>query len=224
MLDSTLRPVKDTLLAPVANGPLRGVSPFAVSIAALAASIGAAFAAWQGLIVASIGLWLLGRTLDGLDGLLARTHGRQSDLGGLYDFLFDTIGYVAVPIGIAAGVDNRATWIATAIVLGSFYLNAVSLGHVAAVLEKRALGASGSGEPTSTTLPRGLIEGTETIVFFTVALAVPTGAWIVWVVMAAAGGLTVVERTHWVTRRLADLDRPTPSRVTPLPTGRRNAA
>ncbi|MEM1335676.1 MAG: CDP-alcohol phosphatidyltransferase family protein, partial [Actinomycetota bacterium] len=105
MLDSTLRPVKDRLLAPVATGAPVWIHPIAVSAIGLAASLGAAVAAWRGAIVASVGLWLLGRLLDGVDGAIARASGRQSDLGGLLDFLFDTVGYAAVPIGIAAGGD-----------------------------------------------------------------------------------------------------------------------
>ena len=42
--------------------------------------------------------------------------------------------------------------------------------------------------------------------FFTVALAVPSSAWIVWIVMAAAVVLTVVERTRWISRQLASED------------------
>ena len=231
MLDSTTRPMKDALLAPLARGPVGRVHPLVVSGLGLVASIGAAVAAWQGAIVLSIALWILGRTLDGLDGVLARTQGRQSDLGGLLDFLFDTIGYVAVPLGIAAAVGTQTTWIVTAVLLGTFYLNAVSLGHVAAVLEKRALGAAASGSPTSTVLPRGLIEGTETVLFFTVALAVPSSAWIVWSVMAAAVVVTVAERTRWIARRLAadtakdgHPSNENSAEVTDLRPGRRNAA
>ena len=55
---------------------------------------------------------------------------------------------------------------------------------------------------TSTILPRGLIEGTETIVFFTLALAAPSIAWIVWTAMAVAVVCTVAERTRWIARQL----------------------
>ena len=80
--------------------------------------------------------------------------GRSSDIGGLLDFVFDTIGYAAVPLGLAFGIDDRGTWIATAVLLATFYLNAVSLGYVAALLEKRSLGAVAQGQPTSAVLPR----------------------------------------------------------------------
>ena len=142
-------------------------------------------------------LWLLGRVADGLDGVAARASGRSSDVGGLVDFVFDTIGYAAIPLGLAFGVDERGTWIATAVLLATFYLNAVSLGYVAALLEKRSLGAAAQGQPTSATLPRGLVEGTETIVFFTLALAVPDAAATIWWVMSAAVFVTALERVRW---------------------------
>ena len=206
MLDSALRPVKDAALGPIVSGPLARVHPTALSVLGLLSSVGAAAAAWRGSVALAISLWLIGRVLDGLDGAVARSTGRQSDLGGLLDFLFDTVGYALIPLGIAAGVDDRVTWIATAVVLGSFYLNAVSLGHVAAVLEKRGTAAPPHARITSTVLPRGLVEGTETIVFFTLALAFPAIAWTVWMVMAIAVVVTVIERTRWIAGQLTSLE------------------
>ena len=203
MLDSTLRPVKDAVLEPLAVGPVARLHPIVVSCAALAASLGAATAAWRGAIAASVALWLLSRVVDGFDGTIARVTGRQTDLGGLLDFGFDTIGYAVIPLGLALSFDDRPTWIATAVVLGTFYVNAVSLGHVAAVLEKRDLGAAAAGQQTSTVLPRGLVEGFETIVFFTIALAFPAMAWVVWSVMAVAVIVMVAERSRWIARHLS---------------------
>ena len=142
MLDTALRPVKDAALAPIVSGPAARVHPTALTILGLMSTVGAAGAAWRGLVVPAVSLWLLGRLFDGLDGAVARSTGRQTDLGGLLDFLVDTFGYALIPLAIAAGVDDRTTWIATAVVLGTFYLNAVSLGHVAAILEKRSAGAA----------------------------------------------------------------------------------
>ncbi|MEL6894017.1 MAG: CDP-alcohol phosphatidyltransferase family protein [Actinomycetota bacterium] len=207
MLDATLRPMKDRLLAPVAAGPAGRAHPIAISVLALVVTVAAAIAAARGAVVLSVGLWLLGRILDGLDGQVARATGRQSDLGGLLDFLFDTIGYAAVPIGLAVGVDDRALWIATAVVLATFYVNAVSLGHVAAILEKRALGAIARGESTSVTMPRGVVEGAETMVFFALALSFPEQAHVIWSVMAIAVVVTVTERTIWASRTLHRADR-----------------
>lgn len=197
MLDSTMRPLKDRLLAPVARTPLVRLHPVAISTVGLGASLAAAVAAWQLMPVLAVSLWLFGRVADGMDGVVARAGGRSSDVGGLLDFVFDTVGYAAIPLGLAFGIDDRATWIATAVLLATFYVNAVSLGYVAALLEKRSLGAVAQGQPTSATLPRGLVEGTETIVFFTLALAFTDAATTIWWVMAAAVLVTAGERVRW---------------------------
>ncbi|MFT6293448.1 MAG: phosphatidylglycerophosphate synthase [Ilumatobacter sp.] len=203
MLDSMMRPVKDRLLAPLISTPLIRLHPSVISAIGLAFSLGAATAAWRQIPLLAVALWMVGRIADGVDGLAARATGRASDTGGLLDFVFDTIGYAAIPIGLAFGLDDRLGWIATAVLLASFYLNAVSLGYIAALLEKHALGAAATGQPTSAVLPRGLIEGTETIVFFTIALAFPDAATTVWWIMAALVTVTALERVRWAHGRLS---------------------
>lgn len=202
MLDSALRPVKDRLLAPLTKTAIVRVHPTVISVVGLLLSLGAAVAASQRLVVVAVIAWLAGRLADGLDGLAARSSGRESDLGGLLDFTFDTIGYAVIPIGVAFGVDTRAGWIVTAVLLAAFYLNSVSLGYVAALLEKRGLDAATQRRATSAVLPRGLVEGTETIVFFTLALAfIDASPWI-WSVMAGLVTLTAVERVRWAAKGL----------------------
>ena len=221
MLDSTLRPVKDRLLARATRTPIGRLPPMVISSAGLVASLGAAVAAWRLMPLVAVGLWLFGRLADGLDGAVARATGRSSDVGGLVDFVFDTIGYAAIPLGLAFGLDERGVWVVTAVLLASFYVNAVSLGYVAALLEKRAVAASSAPHPvncelseeksrstahtsraerrvpTSAVLPRGFVEGTETIVFFTLALAFPDAASTIWWVMAIAVLFTALERLRW---------------------------
>lgn len=194
MLDGPLRPAKDRLLAPLVHGPLRSAPPLAVTLTALVASLAAAVAAWQSLPVAAVTLWLLSRLADGLDGAIARQQGSAGDRGGLLDIVADTIGYAAVPLGIAAGIDTRAVWVVVAVLLATFYVNAVSWTYLAALLEKREAGARATGTVTSTVMPRGLVEGAETIVFFALALAWPAAAPWILAVMAGAVGITVVER------------------------------
>lgn len=200
MLDSALRPVKDRLLAPLIGTRLGRVSPTLISAIGLVLTLAAAVAAWQQLTVIAVALWLAGRLADGIDGLVARASGRATDVGGLLDFVFDTIGYASIPLGLAFGLDTRTLWIATAVVLASFYLNAVSLGYVSALIEKRDQHGSSA---TSVVLPRGLVEGSETMVFFTAALALPDASPIIWSVMAAAVIVTAIERVRWATRSLS---------------------
>ncbi len=203
MLDGPLRPAKERLLAPLTRGPLAAVPPLALSLLALGGAIGAAVAAWQQFALVAVALWLLCRLADGLDGLVARHQGTASDRGGLVDIVFDTIGYAVIPIGLAAGIDTRAAWIIVAVLLATFYVNAVSWTYLAALLEKRAVGATATGASTSTIMPRGLVEGTETIVFFAVALAWSGGAVATMTVMAGAVAVTIVERLWWARKVLA---------------------
>ena len=174
-----------------------------VSVLALVAALGAATAAWQQMSVAAVALWLISRIADGLDGALARHQEVASDAGGLIDIVFDTVGYAVIPLGIAAGVDTRAAWITVAVLLATFYVNAVSWTYLAALLEKRNAGAAAVGASTSTIMPRGLVEGTETIVFFAVALAWPGRAVAVLATMAAAVAITIAERMWWARGVLA---------------------
>ena len=203
MLDGRLRPAKDRLLEPAIRGPVGGVPPLVLSGGALMLAVGAAIAASQQVAAIAVAAWLLSRLADGLDGAVARHQGVSSDRGGLVDMVADTIGYAAIPLGIAAGLDTRAAWITVAFLLATFYVNAVSWTYLAALLEKRGHGATATDASTSTIMPRGLVEGTETIVFFTIALAWPAGATTVLAVMAAAVGLTIVERLWWARAVLA---------------------
>ncbi len=197
MLDSTLRPAKDRLLGPLARGPVGRLPPMWISVIGLLFTLAAAVAAAQQLAVIGLTLWLVGRVADGVDGLVARSRDRASDLGGLTDIVADVVGYAAIPVGIAFGIDDRAGWIATSVLLATFYVNVTSWAYLSAILEKRDLSARSSGQPTSVAMPRGLIEGTETIVFFSVALFFLDAATTVWWIMAAAVAVTTAERLRW---------------------------
>ncbi len=220
MLDDRLRPVKERVLAPLARGVGRRVPAGVVTWTALGVTLGAAGAAWQGAFLVAAGLWLAGRILDGLDGVVARARGESSARGGYLDLVLDTVGYAVIPLALAAHHGTAGWWTAVAFLLASFYLNAVSWGYLSGLL---AAGESGGAGPdprvgpdapaggegfTSAPLPRGIIEGTETVVLYTLILALP--AWslaLVWV-MAGLVALTVVERVRWGMRRLGSSDPP----------------
>lgn len=185
MIDRELRPLTGRVLDPLAARVPTAVGPLALSLAAAAIGLGAAGAAWAGLPALAVAAWLLSRLLDGLDGAVARCRGIASDLGGYLDLVLDTVVYAAVPLGIAAHLDERGAWIAVAVLIATFYVNAVSWAVLSAVLEKRAAGAVATGERTSVTMPRGLVEGAETIALFTAMLALPDAAPALFWAMAA---------------------------------------
>jgi phosphatidylglycerophosphate synthase len=202
MFDQRLREVKETALGPVAQVLARRVGPLPLSIGGVALSVSAAVAAWRGLVVLSVVAWLTSRMLDGLDGMVARCSGAASDFGAYIDIMLDTVGYTTVPLGVAASQDRLSVWLAAAFLLASFYLNAMSWTYLSALLEKRAMGASVTGEMTSVTMPCGLIEGTETIILFTLFLLFPSAAPVLFAVMAGAVAVTAVQRLVWANRGL----------------------
>jgi hypothetical protein len=74
--------------------------------------------------------------------------------------------------------------------------------YLAALLEKRDVGAVDAGELTTITMPAGLIEGAETIVFYTLFLVFPDHAALLFQVMAVAVLFTAAQRLVWAIRTL----------------------
>ena len=198
MTDAYLRRPKEALLGPVARRT--PVHPTAITLVALVPGIGAALAAADGRSVLAVSLWLLNRLLDGLDGAVARQRDRQSDLGAYLDILSDFLVYAALPIGLAAKTGTQDAWIAAAVLLASFYVNTISWAYLAALIERRDLPRE--GEYTAVAMPGGLIEGAETVVVYSLMLAVPAWSTALFWAMAAAVAITVGQRVVWALRNL----------------------
>ena len=197
MLDARLRPVKERLLGPV-TASIATVAPAdAVTGVALAVTLASAALAWADRPSLALVAWLLGRLLDGMDGPIARHRGEASDWGGYLDIVADTVGYAAVPIGVALGIDRTSGWVTVAVLLGTFFVNTISWAFLAAVLEKRGAGASATGEMTTVTMPPALVEGTETIVLFSLFVALPALAPLIFALMAAMVSVNVLQRLRW---------------------------
>lgn len=203
MIDRRLRVAKDLVVEPVAARMAGRVPPMLLTLLAFLAGVGGGVAAGFGLRWTAVAVWLAGRVFDGLDGAVARRSGHQSDLGGYLDMLGDTIGYAAVPIGVAVSQDDTTVWIACAVLLAAFYVNTMSWTFLAAIAEKRGSGAIEQGERTTIHMPAGLIEGAETIVFFTLMLAVPGRATELFVAMAVLVAVTIGQRVAWAVRNLS---------------------
>ncbi len=202
MFDDLLRAFKDRLLAPLARALGPSCPPAVVTLCALAAGVAAAWLAAERSYPWAVAAWLANRVLDGLDGAVARVHGRASDLGGYLDILCDFAVYALVPIGLVAGAPTSEGWRALAILLAAFYLNAASWLYLAAVLERRGRGAVVSGQLTSVAMPAGLIAGTETIVFYTLFLLLPAQAVPLFLTMAVLVLVGVTQRAVWAGRTL----------------------
>lgn len=190
------------MVGPAARVVAGRIGPGGLTVLSLAGGLGGGVAAGFGLRWQAVALWLLGRVFDGLDGAVAREGDRQSDLGGYLDMMADTIGYAAVPIGIATAQASSGTWTWCAVLLATFYVNTMSWTYLAAIAEKRGGGAGVTGERTTIHMPAGLVEGAETIVLFVLMLSFPDRA--IWWFSAMAGlvGITVVQRVVWAVRNL----------------------
>lgn len=201
MVDKALRVPKQRLLEPLVKR-LGQVSPAFLTLTGLGVGLLAALIAALGYPWPALGMWLVNRLIDGLDGELARFRDTQSDFGGYLDIMADLCVYAALPIGLTLAQPSASAWFALAALLGSFYINAGSWMYLAALLEKRALGAARRGEKTSITMPTGIIEGTETVVFYTLFLALPPFFVPLFWTLAILVLVTTVQRLLWAYKTL----------------------
>lgn len=196
MFDHLLRGLKDRLLMPLAM-LFRGVAPNVLTLTAFVFGITAAIAAWQGVWLAGLLLWALNRITDGLDGTVARVAERQTDFGGYLDILLDFIVYAAIPVAFAIQSADRNVLVWTAVLEATFFVNACSWMYLSAVLEKRASGASATGELTTVTMPPALVAGFETVVFFALFYLFPTHLVTLFGTMSVLVGINVIQRLLW---------------------------
>ena len=191
MLDSVLRKPKDRLLQPITVALAGHVSATAITLTGLATGILAAMLIGFDLRVGGLVLWLLNRLFDGLDGAVSRLDGTQSDFGGYLDLMCDVIVYAAVAIGLAAG-GGLETWVATAIMLAAFYINITSWLLISAIIARRH--AEGQDGPTTVKIHRGLLEGTETILVYSVLILLPEFRFTLMLAASAAAFYSIGER------------------------------
>lgn len=151
----------------------RGVTADVVTLAGLGVGLAAAAViALGGSGWIALGLVLTSRLADGLDGAVARVHGK-TDFGGYLDIVSDFIFYAAVPLAFVLR-DPGTNAVAGAFLLASFYINGATFLGFAILAEKRGLQTRARGEK-SLYFTAGLLEGTETIVFFALLCLWPSG-------------------------------------------------
>jgi len=166
----------------------RGVSAAAVTWLGLLAGIGACAAAATSTWAVALALWLLNRTLDGLDGAIARREG-PTDLGGMLDLLADFVVYGGFLLAVAVAIPGAR--IACSAALVAVLLNNVALLSFASLVEKRGLAF---GDERSLRFTSALVEGTETIVVYALICALPGQAELIVWGFAAAVAVGVLQR------------------------------
>lgn len=202
MLDNALRGVKEQLLLPAAWAVGRALHPNIITLIAFVWGIMAAlFLAWQWYMW-GLAFWLLNRFFDGLDGTVARENNLQTDFGGYFDILTDFVIYALVPITLVYAAPSEAAYLSLAFLLGVFYINSASWMYLSAILEKRARGATATGEMTSVTMPSGIIGGAETIVFYCAFILLPQYIVPLFVLMGLLVMVTIGQRLVWAMKTL----------------------
>jgi phosphatidylglycerophosphate synthase len=200
MVDQALR----ARLAPSLNSVARrlaalGVAPESLTGAGVLVGVGACVCVATGSVMAALGLWLLNRALDGLDGPVARQR-EPTELGGLLDFVADFIVYAGFVVGVAIGrPDARLACVA---LLAAYLVNNVVLLSFSSVIERIGLRL---GDERSLRLLPGLAEGTETIIVYVLFCVAPGASAVIAWAFAGVVAVTAGQRVIQAARTLAAL-------------------
>lgn len=204
MLDGVMRKLIDPPLNAAGKGLAdAGITANAMTLFGLGLGLAAAVAlaaswTWWALL-----LLLLSRLADGLDGAIARAS-RKTDFGGYLDITADFLFYGAIPFGLILA--NPATnSIPGAFLLLAFYFNGGTFLGYAILAEKHQLTTAQRGIK-SLYFTDGLMEGTETIVFFLIMAIWPYTFPVMATLFAVLTFATAVGRLLMAHRLFGDIE------------------
>lgn len=200
MRDMALRAKKDELLVPLARRSFGSVHPNVVSLVAMGVGLIAVVAVMQEQYRVGLLLWILNRILDGLDGVVARVHDKQSDFGGYLDLILDFVIYLALPVGFVVANPTALNLWSLVALFAAYTLNLLSWTTLSALLEKRRRTAA--RRLTSVEMPTGLIEGAETILVYSLFFLLPAYIGPIFLVFAGLVLITASQRVVWAARHL----------------------
>ncbi len=170
MLDRPVRRRIDPWLDALAARLVRwGVPASAVTVVGFVIGVAGCVAIAFGWHRTALGLILANRLADGLDGAVARRT-RPTDAGGFLDIVLDTIFYSGVPFAFALA--DPARLLPACFLIYSFVGTGGSFLAFAVIAAKRGV-VSDPERRKSFFYSIGLMEGTETIVFFILFCLLP---------------------------------------------------
>mgnify|MGYP001088382459 CR=1 FL=1 len=171
MFDRHARQFIDPPLNQIGRGlAARGWSADAVTLIGLGLGLLAALMIALGQPAWALIPLLASRLADGLDGALARAT-QKTDFGGYLDIAVDFLFYGAIPMAFVMH-DPALNGAAGAFLLASFYFNGTSFLGYAILAEKHGHKTDAQGQK-SLFYSNGILEGTETIVFFVILCLLP---------------------------------------------------
>jgi CDP-diacylglycerol---glycerol-3-phosphate 3-phosphatidyltransferase len=172
-----LRPLYGNIIRPVGSALARlGVHPNVVTFAGIGLFGGAGWYAYAGCWGASIAFAVVGAIMDGLDGLIAREHGKKSLFGAVLDSTADRITEILWTGGLLAYYASAGGRQGLLGALAAF--SAASAGGLVSYVKARAEGAGIS-------VSRGLMQRPERIILLCILLLAGKGV-MVWGLTAFA--------------------------------------
>lgn len=193
MLDRVARQIIDPPLNTIGRSLAAfGVSANAVTLVGLILGLIAAITVATGAPTWALLPLLASRVADGLDGAVARATAK-TDFGGYLDIAADFLFYGAIPAAFVIA-DPSTNGAAGAFLLASFYFNGTSFLGFAMLAEKYGHSTDAQGQK-SLYYSNGLLEGTETILFFVLLCLLPAHfsvmSWIFGTLCFLTGGLRI---------------------------------
>ena len=163
MLDRPVRKLIDPLLdIPAKFLAARRISANAITVTGFLLGMLSCVAISRHSYEIALALILANRFADGLDGMVARRT-QASDLGGFLDIVLDVVFYAGVPFSFA--LSDSKLLLPACFLIYSFMGTTGSFLAYAAISAKRGLTTDRDGKK-SFFYSVGLMEGTETIIFF----------------------------------------------------------
>jgi phosphatidylglycerophosphate synthase len=194
MFDSQIRPIID----PASDRVGRvfadlGLTANMITVIGAGFGVLAFISLCAGQFMLALGLIVLNRICDGLDGAVARYKG-ATDLGGYLDIVFDFIFYAIVPLGFA--INDPINALPAAVLIVSFVGTGTSFLAFAILAEKRGMSTDIRGQKSLYYLG-GLTEGAETIAVLVVMCILPQYFTAFAYGFAALCWITTVTRIYW---------------------------
>jgi phosphatidylglycerophosphate synthase len=171
MLDGVARRLVDPVLDRFARSLRRsGISADQITLAGLGFGLACAACIVVKLDMLALLMLAFSRIADGLDGAVARIRG-VTDRGGFLDIVADFIFYGSIPLAFALR-DPAVCGLPATVLLAAFYANGSSFLAYSALAAKRGMRTEARGVK-SLYFTTGLMEGTETILFFAAMILFP---------------------------------------------------
>lgn len=190
MLDSRMRAMlSPALKAAGTRLATAGVPPAALTGAGWAAGAGACAATALRAWPTALGLWLVNRALDGLDGSAARAGGKATEAGGFIDIVADFSVYAGIILGLAIAIPGAR--LACVALLTAYYISGTAFLALSSLAERRR---QHLGDERSLRFVGGLAEGTETIAVYMLLFLLPRDATVIVWAFTAAVAVTAGQR------------------------------